>query len=198
LIGDQFGHIISLETARQILPFLVKCKLLSFTSQSEDIEGGDAYDYALRRAKLHASDKNFDDRKDEVEWTWETNKLSGGAGLGTERGSAHFLNTVALAAYIVSARVDQRPPNRNDLRTRLVHNPYSTHSFPLAASNGKQDCRPDILGLDTSYFCQYTSGDSMYGELVDVGTPASTIENDFGDLLDTSTGYALSSKGACC
>jgi hypothetical protein len=190
LINDQFRHLVSLKDARDILPHLVECNLLQVISRPPNINDEDMYDYALSRAQDHISEAKFDDDEEKVLWKWSKDTTTDG--LGTELGFAQFLNTVALAAYIISVRLGEREPDRKHLKTRLVRNPYLDHALPLASGDEQQDYRPDFFGLDSSCFCECPSPNTSSSEVIYVGAPVTTIKKHFGHLLDRSTEYYLS------
>jgi hypothetical protein len=194
LIDDQFGHLVSLEHARLILPHLVKFKFLDVKVKPASWSEDNVYDYAFSQAESFASDNTFNADDDKVVWAWSPSLSTSTHGPGTQRGSAQFLNAIALAAYIVGVRLRADPPNREDLKTRLVHNPYSKHALPLAASDEKQDCRPDLLGLNAGFFCNSSVPTELSGEVVDVG--ALVGQDLFSGLLDPKTRYCLRDDSA--
>ena len=149
LVEASFGHIISLQLARDIVIKLLRCDLLQVFQK----EGSDepslttssleqAADFAVTCAQ-GARDFNDSTNRDTYFWKWTGQRMEG------ELEAAGFLNVVSMASYVAAhCPADSDAPfgSRKPLR-RFSQNPYRDQPLPLSESEDVFDACPDFLLL---------------------------------------------------
>ena len=169
LIENQFGHIVSIDTAEKIVLGLLKSGALQVYKKSKNPLGPAGF---LSAAKLAAdlateafakSPKKKKKLQDVYTWKWSNLQPKP----GDEIAAVAFLNAVSMSSYAMIQQTDDATLHGRTPTYRFAYNPYRHHRLPLAEPCESIDGHPDFLLLPAEAWSQdeqanFIHDDSLY------------------------------------
>ncbi|KAJ6512922.1 hypothetical protein C8R45DRAFT_329507 [Mycena sanguinolenta] len=161
LVDVCFGSLVGIESAADILHEFLN---LSILSVEQEVDGKRkhvakkdrkaACDAAVAQAKAAVSPPK-PLPVDSYKWTWSLSVEA------SEKSAALFLNVVSIAAYAAAIRCGRAGGlSLPTLRFITLPDPY--RAVPLHNESAAQDCRPDVVALESSAFCETSNAPNTF------------------------------------